>query len=80
MSPNNTMVEILVNVVLYSLVFQMELYCLLLVFFLNITHMCPGWSAVTQGCRAWLQVCCRARSSEPDRQCPCTPGIAISGI
>lgn len=32
------------------------------------------------GLQSLAAVCCRARSSQPDRQCPCTSGIDISGI
>lgn len=63
MSPNKTVVEVLVNVVLFSMVFSNGIILPLVNLFLSITHMCPSWLAVTQGCRAWLQVCCRARSS-----------------
>lgn len=49
MSQNNTVLGMLANVVLFSLVFQMVVYCLLLVF-LSTPHTCaPVLSA-----SAWL--------------------------
>lgn len=57
MSPNDTTVGMLGNVVLFSLVFQMGVYCLLLVFFLT-PHMCAQSSA-TQGCRTWQELTAR---------------------
>ena len=60
MSPNNTVVGMLANVVLFSLVFQMAVHCLLLVLVLT-PHTCSQ-SSVSQSCTARLQACCRAGS------------------